>query len=82
MDAIIQRLIPLFRDVLNDDNVTVTPESNAQSMGPAYDSLAHINVISAIEQEFGIQFEFSEIIGLDCVGDMIALIGRKLAVAA
>lgn len=82
MDAIILRLIPLFRDVLNDDTVTVTPESNAQSMGPAYDSLAHINIISAIEQEFGIQFEFSEIVGLDCVGDMIALIGRKLAVAA
>lgn len=82
MDAIIQRLIPLFRDVLNDDMVTITPESNAQSMGPAYDSLAHISIISAIEQEFQIQFDFSEIVELDDVGDMIALIGRKLAVAA
>lgn len=82
MDDIIQRLTPLFRDVLNDDHVTITPESNALSMGPAYDSLAHINIISAIEQEFDIRFEFSEIVGLDNVGDMIALIRRKLAVAA
>ena len=82
MDAIIQRLIPLFRDVLNDHEMMITPESNAESMGPVYDSLAHIDIISAIEQEFDIQLEFSEIVGLDDVGDMIALIGRKLAVAA
>ncbi|MDB5216047.1 MAG: hypothetical protein JWO86_3974 [Myxococcaceae bacterium] len=82
MDAIIQRLIPLFRDVLNDEHMTITPESNAESMGAAYDSLAHIDIISAIEQEFRIQFDFSEIVGLEDVGDMIALIGRKLAVAA
>lgn len=82
MDAIIQRLIPLFRDVLNDPAMMITPESNADSMGPAYDSLAHIDIISAIEQEFDIQLDFSEIVGLDDVGDMIALIGRKLAVAA
>jgi acyl carrier protein len=82
MDAIIQRLIPLFRDVLNDHAMMITAESNAESMGPAYDSLAHIDIISAIEQEFDIQLEFSEIVGLDDVGDMIALIGRKLAVAA
>jgi acyl carrier protein len=82
MSAIMQRLTPLFRDVLNDDRVVITPESNAQSMGPAYDSLAHINIISAIEQEFDIRFEFSEIVELDTVGDMIALIARKTTVAA
>jgi acyl carrier protein len=82
MNDIIQRLTPLFRDVLNDDRVIITAESNSLSMGPGYDSLAHINIISAIEQEFDIRFEFSEIVGLDSVGDMIALIGRKLAVAA
>lgn len=81
MDAIIGRLTPLFRDVLNDDDVTITPESDADSI-PGYDSLAHINIISAIEQEFGITFEFAEIVGLENVGDMVALIARKTAVAA
>lgn len=82
MNDIMQRLTPLFRDVLNDDRITITAESNALSMGPSYDSLAHINIISAIEQEFDIRFEFSEIVGLDSVGEMVALIGLKLAVAA
>ena len=81
METIIQRLLPLFCDVLNDDQVTITPESNADSI-PGYDSLAHIDIISAIEQEFAIGFEFTEIVKLDNVGDMIALIERKVAVAA
>ena len=81
MDAIIERLIPLFRDVLNDPKVTVELASNADSI-PGYDSLAHIDVISAIEREFGIAFDFAEIVPLATVGDMVALISRKTAVAA
>ena len=81
MEPIIQRLLPLFRDVLNDDHVTITADSNADSI-PGYDSLAHIDIISAIEQEFGIAFDFAEIVDLGNVGDMIALIARKTAVAA
>lgn len=81
MNPIIQRLLPLFRDVLNDREVTITPESNADTI-PGYDSLAHIDIISAIEKEFLISFEFTEIVNLDNVGDMVALIERKVAVAA
>jgi acyl carrier protein len=75
------RLVPLFRDVLNDDYLTVTEESNAETM-PGYDSLAHIDVITAIEQEFGIQFEFAELVPLRKVGDMVALIERKTRAVA
>ncbi len=81
MESIIQRLLPLFRDVLNDDGVMITPDSDADSI-PGYDSLAHIDIISAIEQEFGIAFDFTELVALSNVGDMIALIDRKTTVAA
>ncbi len=80
-DDIITRLLPIFRDVLNDDTVVVTPESNAETI-PGYDSLAHIDIISAIEQEFGVRFDFPELVRLRNVGDMIALVERKLAEAA
>ena len=81
MDSVVTRLIPLFQDVLNNRHVTIDLESNADSI-PGYDSLAHIDVISAIEREFDIAFEFSEIVPLETVGDMVALISRKTAVAA
>jgi acyl carrier protein len=78
---IVQRLVPLFRDVLDDHRFTVDETSRAETM-PGYDSLAHINVISAIEQEFGVRFEFSELLGLERVGDMVSLIVAKTKVAA
>lgn len=81
MESIIQRLLPLYRDVLNDDKIEITPESNADSIN-GYDSLAHIDIISAIEREFSVSFEFTEIVALNNVGDMITLISRKAAVAA
>lgn len=81
MESITERLLPLFREVLNDPHVTISPDSNADSIS-GYDSLAHIDIISAVEQEFGIAFDFEEIVDLGNVGDMIALIARKTAVAA
>jgi acyl carrier protein len=81
MESILSRLTPLFRDVLDDATLVITPESSAETM-PSYDSLAHIDIISAIEKEFGIQFDFVELVALRSVGDMIALVSRKTSVAA
>jgi acyl carrier protein len=75
------RLVPLFRDVLNDRHLVVTEESNAESMR-GYDSLAHIDIITAIEKEFGIQFDFAELVPLRKVGDMVALVARKTRAVA
>lgn len=79
-DEIMSRLLPLFRDVLDNDKLVIDLKSNAETM-PGYDSLAHINVITAIEQEFRISFEFLELVRLRDVGDMVALIASKRAAA-
>jgi acyl carrier protein len=81
METILARLLPLFRDVLNDRTLIVTPASNAETI-PGYDSLAHINVITAIEQDFGVSFDFSELVHLATVGDMIALLEKKTKAVA
>jgi len=44
------------------------------------DSLAHINLVSAIEQEFAVRFALGELETLKNVGEMIHLIQQKLAV--
>lgn len=81
MKTTLARMQPLFRDVLNAPDLVLRPESDAESM-PGYDSLAHIDVISAIEKEFAVQFDFKELVGLRTVGDMIALVERKRERAA
>jgi acyl carrier protein len=81
MSDVLPRLQNLFRDVLDDRTLVLTPESNAQSIR-GYDSLVHINIISAVEQEFEVRFELEDILSLENAGDLIALVRRKRMVAA
>jgi acyl carrier protein len=78
MSQILTQLQPIFRDVLDDPRLNVTPDSNAQNVY-GWDSLAHINLITAIEAEFKIRFALGELDGLKNVGEMIELMERKLA---
>lgn len=75
------RLAAIMRDVLGDPRLVITRSSNAETL-PGYDSLAHINIISAVEQEFELRFELADILDLHDVGDMVALIERKVGVVA
>ena len=63
--------------MFGDDTLTVHRDSNASTVD-GWDSLAHINLITAIEQEFGIRFALGELESLKNVGEMIDLIRAKL----
>ncbi len=77
MPDILDRLQPLFRDVLDDPKLTVTRESNGTNVA-GWDSLAHINLVSETEREFGVRFALGELESLKNVGDMVDLIATKL----
>ena len=79
MGDILTELQPIFRDVLDDPNLQITRDSNARNVS-GWDSLAHINLISAVEQEFRIKFALGELEDLKDVGEMIDLMQQKLAV--
>lgn len=74
------RMLPIFRDVLNAPALVVRLDDNAETL-PNYDSLAHIDIVTAIEKEYGISFGFSELVDLQSVGDMVALVERKTSAA-
>ena len=75
---ILERLQPVFHEVFDDRTLVVTRESNALSVD-GWDSLAHVNLIAAVEEEFGVRFALGELEELQNVGDMIDLIARKQA---
>jgi acyl carrier protein len=77
VDEILDKLQPIFRDVLDNENLEITLSSNAKTVD-GWDSLAHINIVSAIEQEFKIRFALGELQRLNNVGDMIELMKVKL----
>ena len=79
-DDIYARLTEIFRDVFDDDDIVLTPNTTAADIQD-WDSFNHINLIVAIETRFGIKFQTAEIESLKNVGDMVAVIERKIGAA-
>jgi acyl carrier protein len=77
---ILAQLQPLFREVLDQSNLNITRQSQPSSV-EGWDSLAHMNLLVAIEQEFGVSFTLAELEQMKSVGDMVDLIEKKLAKA-
>lgn len=67
------QLSDIFQMVLNRPDLSLMPESSADDI-PEWDSLAHIQIIFAIEEEFNIKFSNRELENLSNVGDLQRLI--------
>jgi acyl carrier protein len=76
--SLYDNLTEIFRDTFDNDEITATPELTAYDV-EEWDSLSHIRVIVAIEETFGIRFAVTEITELQNVGEMAALIEKKIA---
>jgi acyl carrier protein len=72
------KLTDVFRDVFDDDELTITPHTTAKDI-PGWDSFAHINLIVATEASFHVKFKTSEIESLRDVGHLATLLERKCA---
>jgi acyl carrier protein len=67
----------IFRDVFDDETITLTRCTSAEDIED-WDSLMHINIIVACENEFGIKFDLADIVELENVGGMVDVIEKKL----
>ncbi len=76
MSNILERLQPIFRDVLDQPNLRVERTDSGKTVD-GWDSLAHISLIGAIEADFGIRFALGELEELKNIGDLIDVIERK-----
>ena len=77
MDAIYARLQDIFRAVLMDNAVTLTPETSAKDL-EAWNSLTHVTVMVEAERAFEIRFTSSEITDWKNVGELAQLIEGRL----
>ena len=71
-----KRLKKVILKTLRLDNVELTEEMEASEV-PGWDSLSHINVILAIEEEFEVRFKDAEIIRLKNIGELQKLIDSQ-----
>ena len=62
-DEIIERLDDVFRDVFDDDTLEVDENTTADDIED-WDSIEHITLIGAVEDEFKMRFKMGEVSGM------------------
>jgi acyl carrier protein len=72
-----ERLNSVFHAVFFDDSIKVTADTSAPDVY-GWDSVAHVNLMVAVETEFGIEFTTQELESMDTVGDMARLVAAKV----
>ena len=72
-ETIYEKLNEVFQDVFDDDSITVNAETTTDDIED-WDSLEHINLVSAVEKEFGVKFTMAQVVGMKNVGEMVDVI--------
>ena len=75
---IFEKLTEVFRDVFDDESIELSETTTAADIED-WDSLTHIMLLSAVEDDFGIKFDMKTVQGLKNVGAMVSLIRGELA---
>ena len=76
-EEIFDKVQDIFRDIFDEDDLVIQDTTSSSDIED-WDSLNHINLISAIEKEFGIRFALGELQELKDVGILIDLIIEKI----
>ncbi len=76
-DEVHKRLTAVFRDIFDDPSLQITDQTTADDVAD-WDSITHINLITAVEQEFKVSFSTKDVKSLKNVGDFIGLIASRV----
>jgi acyl carrier protein len=66
----------IFRDVMDNDSIIITPATTALDI-EEWDSISHIQLIVAIEKKYKIKFTAAEIQSFKNVGDLLTALQQK-----
>ena len=76
-EQILSVLTGIFRDILEDDNLVLTPDLSAEQV-PEWDSLSHVRLMLKVQKTFDVKFSAAQISGMKNVGDLVKIIETKI----
>ena len=76
-EEVLNQMQGVFQDVFDNDSLIITEATSADDI-KEWDSLMHITLISAVEDEFKVKFSMQEIMDMKNVGEMAELVEHKL----
>jgi len=71
-----QRLQQIFREAFDDDKLTFSDNLSPENT-PQWDSLAHVKLIVACEEEFGVKFTIEETVESTSAAKLKAVLAAK-----
>jgi acyl carrier protein len=77
-DAILDKLLAVFRDVFEDDELEISATTTADDVD-GWDSLMHVSLMINVERAFGVKFSSTQVASLKNVGELIDLVTARLA---
>lgn len=75
-NEIIEKLTPIFRQVFSEESLVLNDEMTANDV-ENWDSLTHMQMVTAVEKAFAIKFKLKDLNKMKKVGDLIAVIASK-----
>lgn len=70
------RVRDIAADILQVEPGALIPESSPETIG-SWDSLQHLNLVLALEEAFGLQFEPEEMERMKNIGQIAAMVAAK-----
>ena len=74
--VVYEKLTTVFRDVLDEDDLVLTPGMTADDVD-GWDSLSHVRLVLAVSKVFDVKFSAAEVGQLKNVGEFVEMIQSK-----
>ena len=76
-EEVYAKLLPVFKDVFDDRRIKID-DSTVSTDIVGWDSLMHIQLIAAVQDEFDIEFAVEDVADLKNVGGLVDLIMKLI----
>lgn len=74
--SIIEKICEILKEFFDNDEITIDEKSSAKDV-EGWDSLANVQIMLSIEDEFGVNFDLDDMVKFKCIGDIVECIERK-----
>lgn len=75
-DDVLDQVAETASELFNVPRAQLTPASSPDSV-PDWDSVQHLNLVLALEQRFGVQFDPEDIEKMRSIGEIAAIVSRR-----
>jgi acyl carrier protein len=76
--AIFDEVAGIIKDITGNPGLKIEPAHTANDIRN-WDSLRHVMIIDKVERHFAIQFDLTEMLEINTVGDLCKVVSRKKA---